>query len=116
MIFYRGRFDVTAATFLPASATGINISGGGTAAINNFLVLPGNTGFSVTAGQLTLANTMFVGSNGVGTMQATAPTARVIATAGVATIFGAGTGVSATATFSSSAVGTFSQLSLATSS
>jgi hypothetical protein len=110
-----GRLDFNGGTFMPASGASISISGGGTANLNAFYSLPSNTGFSITSGQLTIPNITFIGSNGIGTLSATGSNSRVVAGPS-ATIIGTGTGGSATATFSTSATGTFNQVNLGTSS
>ncbi|HEY7088012.1 MAG TPA: hypothetical protein VH518_07975, partial [Tepidisphaeraceae bacterium] len=94
-----GRFDYNAGTFRPASGTTINITGGGTVALNTgFYILPDNTGYAITNGQLQLTGNNTFGGNGAASLLVSGSSASVVNTSG-STGVGLGTGGVGTATF-----------------
>jgi hypothetical protein len=104
-----GRFDYNGGSFLPAAGTTINITGGGTAAINaSFYFLPNNTGLNITNGTLAIAQQMNIGDFATGSLLVNGSSARVTAGSGYVVV-GGGSG-SGTATFTAGARGAFDLL------
>ena len=110
-----GRFDFNGGTFVPASGTTINITGGGTASLNTGLFfLPNNSAFSVTSGRLQLTGSTYISATA--SLLVSGSGASVVAGPGDTAIgVGGSLGPAAVATFTSGASGVFDVLEVGNS-